>query len=133
MRQGEETWILKPSLTNQALAVTVFDRVADLYTALQAAPRLHEWVLQRCVAGGQQSSKVSTCCQPACQAIVHASILSQPDNLCQLNWEDAKHTSCWVEPASWTLVFHSTMKMLSLHTALQAKNANAYHTTTSVH
>ena len=53
MREGEETWILKPSLTNQALAVTVFDRVADLYTALEAAPKLHEWVLQRCVPGGR--------------------------------------------------------------------------------
>ena len=53
MREGEETWILKPSLTNQALAVTVFNRVADLYTALEAAPKLHEWVLQRCVPGGR--------------------------------------------------------------------------------
>ena len=53
MREGEETWILKPSLTNQALAVTVFDRVPDLYAALEAAPKLHEWVLQRCVAGRQ--------------------------------------------------------------------------------
>ena len=53
MKEGEGTWILKPSLTNQALAVTVFDRVADLYTALEAAPKLHEWVLQRCVPGGR--------------------------------------------------------------------------------
>ena len=47
MPDGEQLWIAKPSLTNQALAVVVFDRVDQLRAALEAAPQLHEWVLQR--------------------------------------------------------------------------------------
>ena len=51
MPDGQEVWIAKPSLTNQALAVAVFDSVQQLRNALEAAPHLHEWVLQRCVPG----------------------------------------------------------------------------------
>ena len=47
MPDGEAIWIAKPSLTNQALAVAVFDSVQQLTGALEAAPQLHEWVLQR--------------------------------------------------------------------------------------
>lgn len=47
MKEGEEVWIAKPSLTNQALSVCIFDRVAALRAALEAAPDLREWVLQR--------------------------------------------------------------------------------------
>ena len=47
MREGEEVWIAKPSLTNQALSVCIFDRVQLLRDALEAAPNLREWVLQR--------------------------------------------------------------------------------------
>ena len=43
-------WIAKPSLTNQAVAVCIFDRVQQLRSALEAAPDLREWVLQRQVA-----------------------------------------------------------------------------------
>lgn len=46
---GSEAWILKPSLTNQAAGIVVFDRVDTLVAALQAegAEDVREWVLQR--------------------------------------------------------------------------------------
>lgn len=47
MPEGEQVWIAKPSLTNQALSVCIFDRVEALRVALEAAPDLREWVLQR--------------------------------------------------------------------------------------
>ena len=50
MDEGEEVWIAKPSLTNQALSVCIFDHVQQLRSAVEAAPDLREWVLQRCAA-----------------------------------------------------------------------------------
>lgn len=47
MLEGQEVWIAKPSLTNQAISVCIFDRVQQLRSALEAAPDLREWVLQR--------------------------------------------------------------------------------------
>lgn len=47
MQDGEEVWIAKPSLTNQALSICIFDHVHQLRAALEAAPCLREWVLQR--------------------------------------------------------------------------------------
>lgn len=47
MEDGSQTWIAKPSLTNQALEICIFDRVSTLKSALEANPDLREWVLQR--------------------------------------------------------------------------------------
>lgn len=47
MQPGSQTWIAKPSLTNQALGICIFDRVSTLRAALEANPDLQEWVLQR--------------------------------------------------------------------------------------
>ena len=47
MKDGSEVWIAKPSLTNQALEICIFDRVSTLKAALEANPDLREWVLQR--------------------------------------------------------------------------------------
>lgn len=47
MKDGSEVWIAKPSLTNQALEICIFDRVSILKAALEANPDLREWVLQR--------------------------------------------------------------------------------------
>ncbi len=47
MEEGSQTWIAKPSITNQALGVCIFDRVSTLKAALEENPDLREWVLQR--------------------------------------------------------------------------------------
>lgn len=47
MPDGEHVWIAKPSITNQAIGVCLFDRVSQLVSAIQAAEDLREWVLQR--------------------------------------------------------------------------------------
>lgn len=46
---GSEWWILKPSMTNQANGIVVFNRLETLIAALQAegADEVREWVLQR--------------------------------------------------------------------------------------
>lgn len=40
-------WIAKPSITNQATGICIFDRVSQLVEALHANEDLREWVLQR--------------------------------------------------------------------------------------
>ena len=47
MPDGSAIWIAKPSITNQAAGICVFDRVATLQAAVEAAEDLHEWVVQR--------------------------------------------------------------------------------------
>ena len=49
MADGSAVWIAKPSVTNQAIGICVFDRVSTLRKALAAAEGMREWVLQRCV------------------------------------------------------------------------------------
>ena len=49
MADGSAVWIAKPSVTNQALGICIFDRVSSLRAALEAAEGMREWVLQRCV------------------------------------------------------------------------------------
>lgn len=46
---GSATWIAKPSITNQALGVCIFSDVDRLRQAVEAAPELREWVVQRYV------------------------------------------------------------------------------------
>lgn len=48
MADGSAVWIAKPSVTNQALGICVFDRVSTLRAALERAEGMREWVLQRC-------------------------------------------------------------------------------------
>eukprot|EP00123_Amoebidium_parasiticum_P011175 comp20558_c0_seq1/m.26399 comp20558_c0_seq1/g.26399 ORF comp20558_c0_seq1/g.26399 comp20558_c0_seq1/m.26399 type:complete len:384 (-) comp20558_c0_seq1:454-1605(-) len=47
MEPGSERWILKPSVTNQAAGVTIFDSVEGLQEAVEANPDLRQWVVQR--------------------------------------------------------------------------------------
>lgn len=47
MRERQEVWIAKPSITNQGIGVHIFDSVASLREALEQQPDLREWVLQR--------------------------------------------------------------------------------------
>lgn len=47
MPDGSARWIAKPSITNQAAGICIFDRVSQLEAALQANENLREWVLQR--------------------------------------------------------------------------------------
>ncbi|KAL3152686.1 hypothetical protein ABBQ38_012281 [Trebouxia sp. C0009 RCD-2024] len=47
MPDGSARWIAKPSITNQATGICIFDRVSQLVTALHANEDLREWVLQR--------------------------------------------------------------------------------------
>ena len=47
MADGSAYWIAKPSITNQAAGICVFDRVSTLQAAIEAAEDLHEWVVQR--------------------------------------------------------------------------------------
>ena len=47
MPDGSAVWIAKPSITNQAAGICVFDRVATLEEAIRQNEDLHEWVLQR--------------------------------------------------------------------------------------
>ena len=49
MEPGSQKWIAKPSVTNQALGICIFDTVEALYEAMERNPDLQEWVLQRCV------------------------------------------------------------------------------------
>ena len=42
-------WIAKPSVMNQGTAVVIFDRINRLQTAVEAAPEIQEWVVQRYV------------------------------------------------------------------------------------
>ena len=55
MADGSAVWITKPSVTNQALGICIFDRVATLRSALEDAEGMREWVLQRCAGGPLQS------------------------------------------------------------------------------
>ena len=48
MADGSATWIAKPSITNQAIGICIFDRVSTLRAALEAAEDMREWVVQRC-------------------------------------------------------------------------------------
>ena len=50
MPDGSACWIAKPSITNQAAGICVFDRVSTLQAAVEAAEDLHEWVVQRYAA-----------------------------------------------------------------------------------
>ena len=50
MVDGSATWIAKPSITNQAIGICIFDRVSTLRSALEAAEDMREWVVQRCVS-----------------------------------------------------------------------------------
>ncbi|DBA82238.1 hypothetical protein WJX79_003267 [Trebouxia sp. C0005] len=47
MPDGSARWIAKPSITNQATGICIFDRVSQLEAALHANQDLREWVLQR--------------------------------------------------------------------------------------
>lgn len=47
MPDGSARWIAKPSITNQATGICIFDRVAQLVAALHSNEDLREWVLQR--------------------------------------------------------------------------------------
>ena len=47
MVDGSATWIAKPSITNQAIGICIFDRVSTLRSALEAAEDMREWVVQR--------------------------------------------------------------------------------------
>ena len=47
MEPGSAVWIMKPSLTNQGAGISVIDSCAGLRAALEAAPDLREWVVQR--------------------------------------------------------------------------------------
>ncbi|DBA82917.1 TPA: hypothetical protein ACH3X1_006707 [Trebouxia sp. C0004] len=47
MPDGSARWIAKPSITNQATGICIFERVSQLETALYANEDLREWVLQR--------------------------------------------------------------------------------------
>ena len=47
MSDGSARWIAKPSITNQATGICIFDRVSQLEAALHANEDLREWVLQR--------------------------------------------------------------------------------------
>lgn len=47
MPDGSARWIAKPSITNQATGICIFDRVSQLEAALHANEDLREWVLQR--------------------------------------------------------------------------------------
>ncbi len=49
MADGSATWIAKPSITNQAIGICIFDRVSTLRSALEAAEDMREWVVQRYV------------------------------------------------------------------------------------
>jgi len=49
MEPGSAVWIMKPSLTNQGAGISIIDSCAGLRAALEAAPDLREWVVQRCV------------------------------------------------------------------------------------
>ena len=48
MADGSATWIAKPSITNQAIGICIFDRASTLRAALEAAEDMREWVVQRC-------------------------------------------------------------------------------------
>ncbi|BDA50216.1 probable tubulin polyglutamylase TTLL2 [Coccomyxa sp. Obi] len=50
MEDGSATWIAKPSITNQAIGICIFDRVSTLREALQQAEGMREWVLQRYIS-----------------------------------------------------------------------------------
>lgn len=50
MADGSAVWIAKPSITNQATGICIFDRVGTLRDALEASEDLREWVLQRCAS-----------------------------------------------------------------------------------
>ena len=50
MEDGSATWIAKPSITNQAIGICIFDRVSTLRKALQQAEDMHEWVVQKYAA-----------------------------------------------------------------------------------
>jgi len=56
MADGSATWIAKPSITNQAIGICIFDRVSTLRAALEAAEDMREWVVQR-------QDAVSTCAE----------------------------------------------------------------------
>jgi len=62
MEDGSATWIAKPSITNQATGIFVFDRVSTLRAALEASEDLREWVLQRCAPPGAAVPLVQACC-----------------------------------------------------------------------
>ena len=49
MEPGSAVWIMKPSLTNQGAGICIIDSCAGLRAALEAAPDLREWVVQRYV------------------------------------------------------------------------------------
>ena len=42
-------WIAKPSVMNQGTAVVIFDQIDRLRTAVEEAPGIREWVVQRYV------------------------------------------------------------------------------------
>ncbi|KAK9815849.1 hypothetical protein WJX72_010743 [[Myrmecia] bisecta] len=47
MVPGSQKWIAKPSITNQAVGICIFNRVEQLQAAVESAEDLREWVLQR--------------------------------------------------------------------------------------
>ena len=49
MPDGSGRWIAKPSITNQATGICIFDRVSQLVDALHVNEDLREYVLQRYV------------------------------------------------------------------------------------
>lgn len=56
MEPGSITWIAKPSITNQAIGICIFDRVSQLQAAVETeeAEDLHEWVIQRYIERWEQ-------------------------------------------------------------------------------
>ena len=59
MADGSARWIAKPSITNQATGICIFDRVSQLEAALHANEDLREWVLQRCADDSHLQSPCS--------------------------------------------------------------------------
>ena len=68
MADGSAVWIAKPSVTNQAIGICVFDRVSSLRAALAAAEGMREWVLQRCAHWELLLKADMYCHLPACWA-----------------------------------------------------------------
>jgi hypothetical protein len=61
MADGSATWIAKPSITNQAIGICIFDRVSGLRAALEAAEEMREWVVQRYAYAQEYKHKVMSC------------------------------------------------------------------------
>ena len=61
MADGSAVWIAKPSITNQATGICIFNAVGTLRAALEASEDLREWVLQRYAGPGALAAQVALC------------------------------------------------------------------------